>query len=409
MGPQVTLRRCVRIRIGKTIQIIYTNINGTEATHHVRPAMNSSFPEDHERLRQLVRGFLQQKSSSRGVRALMDADGSRDEAVWAQIAEQLGLQGLTLPQEYGGAGFGPVELGIVLEEMGRVLLVAPYFATVVLAGHTLIASGDDEAKRRWLPGIADGSLTATVALAEESGSWDLADVAATAEPQGAGWLVNGAKLFVVDGHTADLLLVVARVGSDIGVFAVEGDAPGVTRVKLEGLDRTRDLASVVLAEAPAIRVGAARDATAWLSAVNDVALAALAAEAIGGAARCLELAVEYAKLREQFGRPIGSFQAIKHKCASLLVEIESGRSAAYHASAAVADPGPEASIAAALAKAFCSQAFTHAAKECIQIHGGIGYTWEHDAHLYLRRAKSSELLFGTPSQLRTRIASLAGI
>jgi alkylation response protein AidB-like acyl-CoA dehydrogenase len=193
------------------------------------------------------------------------------------------------------------------------------------------------------------------------------------------------------------------------VFAVEGNAPGVTRAKLEGLDLTRDLASVVLAEAPAIRVGPAKDATAWLSAVHDVALAALAAEAIGGAARCLELAVEYAKLREQFDRPIGSFQAIKHKCANLLVEIESGRSAAYHASAAVADPGLDASIAAALAKAYCSQAFTHAAKECIQIHGGIGYTWEHDAHLYLRRAKSSELLFGTPSRLRSRLASLVGI
>jgi alkylation response protein AidB-like acyl-CoA dehydrogenase len=293
--------------------------------------------------------------------------------------------------------------------MGRALLVAPYFATVVLAGQTLIASGDDQAKRRWLPGIANGSLTATVALAEESGSWDLADIAATAKPAGAGWVVNGAKLFVVDGHTAGLLLVVARVANDIGVFAVEGNAAGVTRSKLESLDRTRDLASVVLAEAPAIRDGPEQDATAWLSAVNDVVLAALAAEAIGGAARCLELAVEYAKLREQFDRPIGSFQAIKHKCANLLVEIESGRSAAYHASAAVADPGPDASIAAALAKAYCSQAFTHAAKECIQIHGGIGYTWEHDAHLYLRRAKSSELLFGTPSRLRSRLASLVGI
>jgi alkylation response protein AidB-like acyl-CoA dehydrogenase len=371
--------------------------------------MNSSSPEDQDQLRRLIRGFLQQKSSSRDVRGLMDADGSCDEAVWAQMAGQLGLQGLTVPEEYGGAGFGPVELGIVLEEMGRVLLVAPYFATVVLAGQTLIASGDDEAKRRWLPGIADGSLTATVALAEESGSWDLEDVAATAGPQGAGWVVNGAKLFVVDGHTADLLLVVARVGNDIGVFAVEGNAPGVTRAKVESLDRTRDLASVVLAEAPAIRVGPARDATAWLSAVTDVALAALAAETIGGAARCLELAVEYAKLREQFGRPIGSFQAIKHKCANLLVEIESGRSAAYHASEAVADPGPDASIAAALAKVYCSQAFTHAAKECIQIHGGIGFTWEHDAHLYLRRAKSSQLLFGTPSRLRSRLASLVGI
>lgn len=371
--------------------------------------MSLSFTDEHEQLRSLVRRFLEETSPSSEVRRLMDAPESRDEAVWVQMAGQLGLQGLAVPEEYGGAGCGAVEVGIVMEEMGRALLVAPYFSTVVLAGETLIASGDEEAKRRWLPGIADGSLTATLAVAEEDGYWHLDDVTTVADSGAAGWVVSGSKCYVLDGHAVDLLLVVARAPDGIGVFAVEGDAPGVTRTKLDTLDQTRDLASVVLHEAPAIRVGVDQDVFAWLSAIGDLALAALASEQIGGAAKCLELAVEYAKLREQFGRPIGSFQAIKHKCANLLVEVECGRSAAYHANAAIASQDPEASIAAALAKAYSSEAFTHAAKECIQIHGGIGYTWEHDAHLYLRRAKASELLFGAPSRLRARLADLVGI
>ena len=371
--------------------------------------MSFGYSAEHEELRQLVRGFLREKSPSHEVRRLMEADDNRDGAVWAQMADQLGLQGIAVPARYGGAGYGPVELGIVLEEMGRVLLVAPYFATVALAGQVLATSGDEEAKGRWLPGIADGSLTATLAVAEEAGAWDLGEVAATADPAGDGWVVSGTKLFVVDGDTADLLLVVARAAGGLGVFGVEHDAPGVDRAKMDTLDLTRDLASVILRDTPAVRIGAGQDAAAWLSEVSDLALAALAAEQIGGAARCLELSVEYAKVREQFGRPIGSFQAIKHKCANMLLEVESGRSAAYHASAAVAEQQPDASIAAALAHAYCSQAFTRAAKECIQIHGGIGYTWEHDAHLYLRRAKSSELFFGPPSLLRTRLAELAGI
>jgi alkylation response protein AidB-like acyl-CoA dehydrogenase len=371
--------------------------------------MTFGYSAEHEELRQLVRGFLREKSPSREVRRLMAADDNRDHAVWAQMAGQLGLQGIAVPARYGGAGYGPVELGIVLAEMGRALLVAPYFATVALAGQTLVTAPGEEAKGRWLPGIADGSLTATLAVAEDAGAWDLAQVTALAEPAGDGWNVSGTKLFVVDGHTADLLLVVARAAGGLGVFGVAGDAPGVERAKMDTLDLTRDLASVVLRAAPAVRIGADQDAAAWLPAVSDLVLAALAAEQIGGAARCLELSVDYAKVREQFGRPIGSFQAIKHKCATMLMEVECGRSAASHASAAVAGQEPDASIAAAIAHAYCSQAFTHAAKECIQIHGGIGYTWEHDAHLYLRRAKSSELLLGPPSRQRVRLAELAGI
>jgi alkylation response protein AidB-like acyl-CoA dehydrogenase len=287
--------------------------------------------------------------------------------------------------------------------------VAPYFATVALAGQALAASGDEDAMARWLPGIADGSLTATIAVAEESGSWDLAEMAATARPAGDGWAVTGDKLFVIDGDTADLLLVVAHAPDGPGVFAVERGAAGVEAARLDTLDLTRTLASVALREAPGARVGAGRDAAAWLSEVRDLALAALAAEQLGGAARCLDMSVGYAKVREQFGRPIGSFQAIKHKCANLLLDVECGRSAVYHASEAVGGRQPDAPLAAAIAYIHCSQAFTRAAKECIQIHGGIGYTWEHDAHLYLRRAKSSQLLFGPPARQRTRLAELAGI
>jgi alkylation response protein AidB-like acyl-CoA dehydrogenase len=374
--------------------------------------MTGGDSQEHDDLRQVVREFLRQRSPSGEVRRLIEAGEGRDPEVWAMLTGQLGLSGIAVPACYGGAGYGPVELGLVAEEMGRALLVAPYFSTVVLAGQALAASGDEGAMARWLPGIADGSLTAALAIAEESGSWDLSDITVAAEPaeaDGDGWTVNGTKLYVVDGHTADLLLVVARTPDGHGVFAVEGDASGVDRTRLDALDLTRPLASVALRDARAVRVGAGRDTAEWLSEVTDLVLAALAAEQLGGAARCLELSVEYAKVRHQFGRPIGSFQAVKHKCAAVFLEVESGRSAVAEASAALAARDPDASLAAAVAYVHCSAAFTHAAKECIQVHGGIGYTWEHDAHLYLRRAKSSELFLGPPARQRARLAALAGI
>jgi alkylation response protein AidB-like acyl-CoA dehydrogenase len=371
--------------------------------------MSTGNSTEHDELRQVIRDFLREHSPSGEVRRLIDAGESRDDQVWSLLSGQLGLTGIAVPERFGGAGYGPVELGIVLEEMGAALLVSPYFATVALAGQALAASGDADAMERWLPAIADGSLTATLAVGEESGSWDLAEVATTAEPSGDGWSLTGTKLFVIDGHTADLLLVVAQAPDGPGLFAVERAAAGVIAERLDALDLTRALASVALDGAPAARLAAGRDTADWLSEVTDLARAALAAEQLGGAARCLDMAVGYAKVREQFGRPIGSFQAIKHKCANLLLEVECGRSAVYHANEAVAAGEQGAPLAAVLAYAYCSKAFTHAAKECIQIHGGIGYTWEHDAHLYLRRAKSSELLFGPPARQRTRLAELAGI
>src|SRR5215470_10200199 len=218
--------------------------------------MTVGYSAEHDELRQLVRGFLREKSPSREVRRLAGDQRNRDDAVWAQMAGQLGLPGIVVPTAYGGAGCGPAELGVVLEEMGRVLLVAPYLATVALAGQALATSGDEEAQERWLPGIADGSLTATLAVAEGSGSWDLGEVTVSAEPAGGHWNVSGTKLFVVDGHSADLLLVVARAPDGLGVFGVERDAPDVERAKLDTQDMTRELASVILRGAPAVRVGA---------------------------------------------------------------------------------------------------------------------------------------------------------
>lgn len=380
-------------------------------TTYVAPTF-TTFTEEHEALRSTLRRFLADKAPSEAVRRSMESEEGHDPELGRRMAAQLGLHGIALPEEYGGFGGGPVELGIVLEELGRVLLPSPYFATVALAGQALTASGDNTAKARWLPGIADGSLTGTLALAEAGGSWRVEDVAASAtrdEKGDTGWRVSGTKMFVVDGHTADLLLVTARADTGPGLYAVDGAATGVTRTRLEALDPTRRLARIDLDGAPAVRVGPAGDAKAYLRTVVDLVAVALAAEQVGGAQACLDAAVEYARIRVQFGRPIGSFQAIKHKCADMLLQVEAARSAAYRAMSVAAGEPDELPVSAALAAAYCADAFTHAAKENIQIHGGIGYTWEHDAHLYLKRAKSSEQLFGSPATHRARLADLVGI
>ena len=371
--------------------------------------MNLTHTEEQEELGASVRRFLADKAPSEAVRRWMESEEGHDPAVWQQMAGQLGLQGLAIPEEQGGAGYGPVELGIVLEELGRALTPTPFFATVALAGQALVASGDAAAQGRWLPGIADGTLTATLALSEEHGGSALDAVTTSAAQDGDAWALTGTKMFVLDGASADLVLVVARADDGLGLFAVDAGATGMTRTPLDAMDLTRRLARIDLAATPADRVGPAGDATEFLQRVVDLAVVALAHEQVGGASACLEAAVEYAKIRVQFDRPIGSFQAIKHKCADLLLEVESARSAAYSAASAAAEDPAELPVAAALAGSYCSEAYTHAAKENIQIHGGIGYTWEHDAHLFLKRAKSSELLFGTPVRHRARLADLIGI
>ncbi|MCB9373261.1 MAG: acyl-CoA/acyl-ACP dehydrogenase [Microthrixaceae bacterium] len=371
--------------------------------------MNFAFSEEQEELRRIVRQFLETKSSEAAVREQMETERGYDEAVWAQMAEQMGLQGLIVPEEHGGSGFSYVELIVVLEEMGRSLLCAPYFSTVVLAANTLIHSGDDAAKADLLPGIASGETVATLAFTEPNGRWDEAGIEMTATQAGDGWTLDGTKMFVLDGHTADLVLVAARTSAGVSLFSVAGDADGLTRTPLATMDQTRKQAKLELSGTPARLVGTDGEGWAVLERVLDLAAVGLAAEQVGGAQMCLDMSVEYAKVRVQFGRPIGSFQAIKHKCADMLLEVESAKSAAYYAGWCAAELNDELPSVASLAKAYCSEAYFHAAAENIQIHGGIGFTWEHPAHLYFKRAKSSELLFGDPTYHRELLAQRIGL
>jgi alkylation response protein AidB-like acyl-CoA dehydrogenase len=371
--------------------------------------LNFAFSEEQEELRRAVRRFLEDKSPEPEVRRLMETTEGYDPAVWSQMAKQLGLQALHIPEEYGGAGFTYVELVVVLEEMGRALLCAPFFSTVALAANAVLTCADDEAKKDLLPGMASGETIATLALTEDSARWDLDAVTLVATRRGDGFRLDGHKMFVLDGHVADLILVVARTGSGLGLFAVEGDAAGVTRTPLTTMDQTRKQARLEFSATPARLVGGEGDAGAGLASTLDLAAVALAAEQVGGAQRCLEMSVEYAKVRVQFGRPIGSFQAIKHKCADMLLEVESARSAAYYAGWSAAHAPEELPVVACLAKAYCSDAYFHAAAENIQIHGGIGFTWDHPAHLYFRRAKTSELLLGDPAYHRELLARRIGV
>jgi len=371
--------------------------------------MNFAFSEEQEELRKTVRSFLEQKSAAADVRRLMETAEGYDPAVWSQMGEQLGLQGLAIPEEFGGSGYSFVELGIVFEEMGRALLCAPYFSTVALAANLLLASGDDAAKAAHLPGIASGETIAAVAFTEASGRWDEAGITTPATKSGDAWTITGEKTFVVDGHTAGLLLVAARTAAGVSIFAVDPSAAGVTRTALSTMDMTRKQAKISFASTPATLVGADGAGWAALEQTLQLAAVALSAEATGGAQKCLEMAVEYAKVRVQFGRPIGSFQAIKHKCADMLLEVESAKSAAYYGMWCAAEMNDELPAVSSLAKAYCTEAYFHAAAENIQIHGGIGFTWEHPAHLYFKRAKSDELLFGDPSYHRELLAQRIGI
>jgi alkylation response protein AidB-like acyl-CoA dehydrogenase len=295
----------------------------------------------------------------------------------------------------------------VLEEMGRRLLAAPFFSSAVLAAETLLQSGDDAAKKEHLPGIATGETIATLAFTEDNGRWDEAGITATATPDGDRWSITGVKSYVLDGHVASLLLVAARTEAGVSLFAVEGAA--TTRTALPTMDQTRKQARVELSATPATLVGADGQGWAVLDRVLDRAVVALAAEQVGGAQLVLDMAVQYAKDRVQFGRQIGSFQAIKHKCADMLCKVESAKSAAYYAAFCVAEDNDEVPSVAALAKAYCSEAYFQVAADNIQIHGGIGFTWEHPAHLYFKRAKSGELLFGDPAHWRELLAQRIGL
>ncbi len=380
--------------------------------------MQLSYSDEQEEFRRVVRRFLEDHSPSAEVRRLMETNAGYDPAVWAKLSAELGLPGLHLPEAYGGQGFSTVELGIVLQEMGRVLLCAPFFGSSVLAAGAILNAATEAKKQELLPLLASGERIAALALCEAAGRWDAAGVSLVATPVDGGFRLDGEKTYVLDGHTADLVVVVARSpgssGEDgLAFFSVPGDAAGLERRRLSTLDATRKQARLTFSGVRADRISGDETAGAdpragarALARTLDFAAVALANEMVGGAEKLLETTVEYAKTRVQFGRPIGSFQAIKHKCANLLLEVELAKSVAMYAAAAAAEDGDELAEAAPLAKALVSDVSLHTAAESIQIHGGIGFTWEHDCHLYFKRARSSELLLGAPNEHRERLAQL---
>ncbi len=366
--------------------------------------MDFTYSAEQVMLRDGARRFLDEQCSTERVREIMESEPGVDSRLWKSVSEQ-GWPAMHIPESYGGAGFTYAETGILLHEMGRTLAPVPFLSTL-LAAEALLAGGNEEQKAHWLPAIAAGDAIATIAVIEPGGGWDQRSVTVAADPAaGGGHVITGVKSFVTAGHIADLLVVAAKVDEEVGLFLVGADSVSASR--LVTLDTTRPQAVVEMTAAPAVRLGRAGWET--VERVYDVARTALAAEQVGGLERVLEMAVEYAKTRRQFGRAIGSFQAVKHMCADMLVSLESARSAAGYALWALATGSPELAVAAPLAKAYCSEAYFKAAADNIQVHGGIGFTWEHDAHLYFKRAKSTELLFGSPAEQRAVLADRVGL
>jgi len=378
--------------------------------------MDFGFSEEQEMLRKSARDFLANESPMTYVRQMMEDDRGFTDAQWKKMAE-LGWMGLILPEEHGGAGLDFVDMVVVLEEMGRVVLPGPFFSTVILGSVALSEAGSAAQRKALLPQLAAGELRVTLAQLEPSACWDAEGIQLEARQAGGGHRLSGTKLFVPDAHTADLLIVAGRApgskgAEGVSLFLVDAKAPGVTTTLLKTMDQTRKLCEVVLKDVavPGERIlGVPGQGWKLLERVVDRGKVGLCAEMCGGAQKVLEMSVEYAKVREQFGRPIGSFQAIQHKCANMLVEVESSKSATYYAAWAVANDVPEAPLAAAMAKAYCSDAYRHTAGEGIQIHGGIGFTWEHDMHIYFKRAKSSEVTFGDATWNREIVAQLIGL
>jgi alkylation response protein AidB-like acyl-CoA dehydrogenase len=364
-----------------------------------------------DELRDGVRDFLSAKASHDQVQRLVDTDADYDTSTWAQMAEQLGLQSLVVPTEYGGDGYSFSELRVVLEEMGRAVLPSAFFSTVVMAASALLRSGDEAAQATHLPAIAAGKVTATLAVDEGSGSWAVDDIATRAEQVEGGWILTGEKPLVVDGATAELLLLVARTASGPSLFLVLDDAAGLTREPLRTLDPTRKMARLTFDNTPAALVGDEGGAGEVVDHVLDLIATALAAEQVGAARACLDASASYARERRQFGRAIGSFQAIKHKCADMFTRVQLAQAAANEAADAASGlpDTPPLGVAAAVAHLVCSEALMFVAAENIQVHGGIGFTWEHPAHLYYRRAKASQLLLGGPAVYHERLLARLGL
>jgi alkylation response protein AidB-like acyl-CoA dehydrogenase len=373
-----------------------------------------AFTDEQEQFRSAIRRFLNDRSPTTEVRRLMATAEGYDPAVWRQLSEDLALPGIHIPEQYGGSGFGMVELCIVTEEFGRALLCAPYFSTAVLAANAILNAGTEAQKSGLLPDIAKGARLAALAITEPDGNWDPAGIKAVASPEGDGYRLDGVKSYVVDGHVAELLIVAARTPNTIGaeglaLFALDAKAGGVERRLLESMDPTRKIARIDFRGAHANLLGSLDEGAKPILRTLDQAAIALANEMAGGAQMLLDSAVNYSKLRVQFGRPIGSFQAIKHKLADMLLEVELAKSAAYYAAQAAAVDDPEWPALASLAKAAASKTYLHTAAETIQLHGGIGFTWDNDTHLWFKRAKSSEVFLGQPGYHREVLMQRWGV
>lgn len=384
--------------------------------------MDFTFSDEQDMIRESAEGFLADVSDSSAIRAAMVSELGYDPQLWQRLCHELCWPAILIPEAYGGLGLGFVELAILLEQMGRRLFCSPFYATACLAVPALLLGGSEAQKQAWLPRLAAGELTATLGYVGGS-RWDAATVEMTAVAEGNGFVLDGCLRQVIDGHSADLLIVAARTpgsrgAQGISLFIVEPTSAGVERRLQPTLDQTRKLAelqfSQVYVGADSL-LGTAAEGVQLLEQVLRLACVALAAEQVGGTQQALDLTLAYTQERQQFGRSIASFQAIKHRAADMMVQLECARSAAYYAAcvaeevlAVGGDPqvASELPLAAALAKARCSEAFFHCAAESIQLHGGVGFTWEYDSHLYFKRARASESFLGAPSWHRERIASV---
>ncbi|MET8980615.1 acyl-CoA dehydrogenase family protein [Streptomyces sp. NPDC004539] len=380
--------------------------------------MDASLTAEQHEIQRTLRELLGKRCGSAELRAAAETPAGHDPALWSALSSQLGLPGLALPEAYGGVGCGTLELALAGEELGRSLAPSPFTATTVLAAPLVLALGSAEQRAALLPRIAAGQLTATLAApvtalaltCGNDGDWAGGGRAGgvQARPHDSGWRLYGEVVRVLDGHSAGLLIVAAHCGgfarSRVRLFVVRGDAVGLTRLRHTSLDVTRPLGRVQLRDVPAELLGDDVDVLPALVSAGELFAAHLACEAVGAAGRVLELTVEHVKQREQFGRAIGSFQAVQHRLADVYTQVQAARSAAYYAAWAA---GRESAGRIALARAL--DALRLAAAEGIQLHGGIGFTWEHDAHLYFKRAVGDELLFGPVHRLRERAADAAGI
>jgi alkylation response protein AidB-like acyl-CoA dehydrogenase len=358
--------------------------------------VNFSFSDDQILLKNSVRAALDEQCKPAHVRSMSEDPMGYSDQLWGEMAK-LGWLGLPFPEEQGGAGLGLVELALVIEEMGRAAYPGPFFATVVLGGLGIMLGGSAAQKDKWLSAIAAGKARATAALLEEHLDWDPAATATTAVKSGAGWTLSGLKRFVPWAHAADVVLVPARSPEGLSLFLVDPKSSGVTLKPMIGIDLANRWSEMrldkVAVGAEAI-LGQPGTAGPLLDSLLRRAAVMSSAEMLGAARRCLDMSVEYVKVREQFGQPIGSFQAIRHRCAEMLLEAENAHAAVYYASWALTAGAEDATVASSICKAYVSDAARKVCGDAIQVHGGIGFTWEYDLHLYMKRAKGLEPLYG---------------